>query len=199
MEAGNLGKKNSLEVAAPLLSGLHLVAEAGDFWPEVQQALQEVPGLTVSVSIGRLALEDAGQAQGFLVAAETEAGALTFMQGLRRHLSLGLLPVILVMPFVPTNIGAPYYDALLVPPFSPYQFQKALGEQSGILARCRMYDPLGEAFDEQAQREIQVLRFLHSRDLAASSPPSGIWNRRWATASHGLRLLCRETGGQASG
>lgn len=174
MEAGNPGKKNPLEGAAPWLTRLHLVAEAGDFWTEVQKALQEVPGLTVSVSIGRLALEDAGQVQCFLVAAETEAGALAFLQALRRHLREGLLPIILAMPFVPKDIGAPYYDALLIPPFSPYQINKALGDQGGIMARGGMYDSLGEAFDEQAQREIQVLRFLHSRDLAEAVPQRDI-------------------------
>ena len=174
MDSGNLVKQNSSEVAVSLLSGLHLVVEAGDFWPEVQKALQKVPGLAVSVSIGQLALEDIGQVQCFLVAAETEAGALTLIQALRRHLSLGLLPIILCMPFVPKDIGAPYYDALLIPPFSPYQLKKALGEQSGITARGRMYDPLGAAFDTQAQREIQVLRFFHSRDLAEAIPQRDI-------------------------
>lgn len=170
MEPANITKINQAEVTAHPLSFVHLLAEPGDFWPEVHKALQEIPGLGVSVSIGRVALEDEGRVQGFLVAAETEAGALRFLQILRGHLNLGLLPVILVMPFVPQSIESPYYDALLIPPFSPYQLKKILGEQGGILARGHRFDPLGDAFEEQAQREILVLRFLYSRNLAEVMP-----------------------------
>jgi hypothetical protein len=159
-----------LEAASPWLDGIHLVAEAGDFWPEVEKALQEVPGLTVSVSLGPLALEDASQVRCIVVAAETETGALTLLQTLRRDLALGLLPAILAMPSAPENIGAPYYDALLIPPFSPHQINKTFMNQSPILGRCTGYAQLEETFDEQAQREIQVLRFLHSRDLAEAVP-----------------------------
>jgi len=174
MEQSNITRKSQAEIVAHPPSAVHLVAESGDFWPEVHKALQEVSGLTVSVSIGRMAQEDDSRVQCFLVAAETEAGALIFLQSLRCHLNWGLLPVILVMPFVPKNIESPYYDALLISPFSTYQLKKALGEQSVILARCRRFDPLGEAFDEQAQREIQVLRFLYSRDLAEVTPQRDI-------------------------
>jgi GGDEF domain-containing protein len=115
-------------------------------------------------------LEEAGQVQSFLVAAETEAGARSFLEVLRRHLALGLSPVILAMPFAPQDIQAPFYDALLIPPFSVYQVKKILQEQTHILSRCQIFESWGEVVDEQAQRELQVLRFVHSRQMAEITP-----------------------------
>jgi GGDEF domain-containing protein len=163
-------EENSREIVDHGIDGLHLLAEAGDFWPEVERALKEVLGLTVPVSIDQLPLQNAGEVQCFVVAAETEGGALKLLRNLRRHLTHGLLPVILIMPSAPENIAAPYYDALLIAPFSPYQLKKAFMDQSRILTRCHNYAPLGETFNERAQREIQLFRFFHSRDLVEAEP-----------------------------
>jgi hypothetical protein len=62
-------EENPLEIVGHGIDGLHLLAEAGDFWPEVEKALKEVLGLTVPVSIDHLARQNAGEVQCFVVAA----------------------------------------------------------------------------------------------------------------------------------
>lgn len=162
--------EHPLKKTGPELTGVHMLVETGDFWPDVEKVLTELLPLAPSVSFDQLALEDFSQVQYFVVVAETERKALEFLRTLRRNPALCLLPIILIMPTAPEHIAAPYYDALLLAPVSPYLFKKAFADQSRILNRCRAYAPLGEGLPEPARRQIQLFRFFHSRELVEAVP-----------------------------
>ncbi|RLA87011.1 MAG: hypothetical protein DRG58_11300 [Deltaproteobacteria bacterium] len=148
---------------------IYLMGAEGDLYEEICAILNQIEG-TLFGNGPRLVMEQAQNAEIFMVSAETESEALNFLEALRSSLVLGLRPLILVTPNDLQGISFPYYDLALTLPLSDYELKRALKGLRPIQERLQQYPPLYDSYAEMACREINLLRFILSRQLSEVIP-----------------------------
>lgn len=149
---------------------VHAFVDSADLYQEILGGLHGVAELKLAGSSSEFYPEQAVRADILLVGAVEAGAALKVLRGLRSSLELGLTPIILVIPQAPGGLSFPDYDYLITLPLSGFDFKSAIKAVLPIMARLEKYPPLSLALDEKAAREINLLRFMHSRELPQVVP-----------------------------
>jgi len=148
---------------------IYLLSQKGDLCNEFLNIIQE--SNDVSLIQHDLSLVENNITPDYLIViAEDMQFAYQSLHDFRSSVRFGTMPLILGCPHQLDEIGFPYYDSLLSIPFSVFDFKNTLKKLSTIRANLKKINPQPEVFNEKAQREVNLLRFIYSRDLAEIAP-----------------------------
>jgi Thaumarchaeal output domain 1 len=149
---------------------IYLLSQGGDLCSEFLNMVQEIHEIhIIKQDLHSIQNEDINPDY-IVVIAEDEHFALHSIHASRSFLRFGTVPLILGCPNQTEEIRYPYYDSLLSIPFSVFDFKRTLKNLSTVRANLQQVNPLPEAFNEKAQREINLLRFIYSRELSEIAP-----------------------------
>lgn len=149
---------------------LYLTGEQGGLLTHVSQTVMNIPGLSVVGSSHGLDCDKMVEAELYLIAGENETVIQGHLDDLRGDSVFCLSPIILLALEEPNNgISFPYYDHLITWPLSEFTIRKAINLLGPTMTRVRNLAPLPEGLDERSLRQMQLLRFLFSREITEIS------------------------------
>jgi GGDEF domain-containing protein len=149
---------------------IYLLSQQGDLCNEFLNIVKESKNVEIVQHDSCLVDNNNIMPDYLVVIAEDNQFAHRSLHDSRRSLRFGTVPLILGCPTQLKEIRFPYYDALLSTPFSVFDFKNILKNMFTVRANLQKVSPQSEAFNEKAQREVNLLRFIYSRELSEISP-----------------------------
>jgi len=157
-------------LAPELPRSVYLLVEHNDLYQEVAGVLRTLPEIKVAGASPELFLEQAVKAEVILALTDNEATAYHFLHLVRRSLELCLRPLVLIAPEPLPTLPPPCFDGALTFPLTGFGLKGCLKHLEPLHGRLRSLPRLTEPLEERALREVNLLRFLRTRQVGEVIP-----------------------------